>query len=118
MSNTRGQRYEQLAFDFLTQQGLQPITRNYQSKMGEIDLIMKDQDVIVFVEVRFRTYDDFGGGLYSVEYHKQQKLIRTAEQYLQQRGLYDQVDCRFDVVAISKQPPHQIEWLQNAFEVF
>lgn len=127
-----GQESELLAEQFLQQQGLTLVTRNYRCKAGEIDLIMQDGEHLVFVEVRFRNTRRYGSASESVTYYKQQKLIRAAGFYLQSHYARRQLPpCRFDVVAIDavslkqaaanithcstnlRQNP--IEWIPNAF---
>jgi len=111
-----GQDAETLACDYLLKNGLNLITRNYRCKTGEIDLIMRDKDALVFVEVRFRRNQNFGSSSETVNYFKQQKLLRTAQFYLLQHRLTDKVPCRFDVIAITQataQPA--IEWIKSAF---
>ncbi|MEW5011603.1 MAG: YraN family protein [Cycloclasticus sp.] len=115
--NQLGQEAEDLALGYLQQQGLTLIERNYRSRYGEIDLIMRDQQHIVFVEVRFRSSQRYGGALSSVDIHKQRKLIKCAQQYIANTS--SRLGFRFDVLAIS--PPsqqHDIQWLTNAFDEF
>lgn len=124
--------YEALASEYLQQQGLSLIETNFQSKMGEIDLIMKDkekwgsppQEVLVFVEVRYRQSQNFCTAEDTVDNSKQSRLTRTAKLYLQKKDLFDKIPCRFDVVTIhgnaasegtQKQQKQQITWIQNAF---
>lgn len=110
-----GQLAEQLAKKHLIKQGLSPVEQNYHCQYGEIDLIMKDRQYWVFTEVRYRSSDQFGGGIASVNHRKQQKLIRTAEHFIQHRS--DAFDCcRFDVIALSG-PIKQvkIDWIKDAF---
>ena len=111
--NNLGQHYEQLAADYLQQQGLRLISSNFQYKAGEIDLIMRDGDTLVFVEVKYRASAAFGGAMAAVTYSKQQKLLRASRWYLQQHRLSDQ-PCRLDVLAIEGQPPFQYHWVKNA----
>lgn len=111
-----GQWAENLAHTFLCEQGLQSITRNYRCKMGEIDLIMQQQQVIVFVEVRYRRYQRYGGSLESIDFRKQQKILQTADFYLQTHQWAQQHPCRFDAVLISgllENP--QLDWIAGAF---
>ncbi len=118
-NNTRqiGFAEEQRALLYLQKQGLKLITRNYQCKMGEIDIIMQDKDMLVFVEVRYRCKGRYGDGLDSVTYSKQRKLIRTANYYLVSKRLYNQVACRFDVVAIGLDKGKvTIDWVKNALD--
>ncbi len=78
-----GSIYEAEAITYLTAQGLRLLEKNYQCRMGEIDLIFLDQQQLVFTEVRYRARSDFGGCLASVNLRKQRKLIRSAQHYLQ-----------------------------------
>lgn len=111
----RGSNYETLACAYLQQQGLRLITRNYHCRRGEIDLIMRDRDKLVFVEVRYRRQSRFGSAAESVNIHKQRRLIATAEHYLLLHGKND-LSARFDVIAIDgEQPNHRLNWIQNAF---
>lgn len=110
--NNLGVNAENIASEYLRQQGLTLITSNYQCRYGEIDLIMRDGKTLVFVEVRLRTAVSFGGAAMSITISKQQKLIRTAEYYLQQHG---NTNCRFDAVLMNKVSIENIEWIQNAF---
>ncbi len=113
----RGQRAEDLALVFLKQKGLRLIDRNYRTRLGEIDLIMKDERHIVFVEVRFRSSNQFGGAAMSVDRRKQKKLIRCAQHYIANSST--NLGFRFDVVAISpSNTQHEIQWITNAFDEF
>ena len=109
----RGHEAEGEALSYLIERGLTLVTRNYRAPCGEIDLIMRDLDCLVFIEVRFRKNDLFGGGLESVDYKKQRKLIKTAQYYLGSCQKYDKISCRFDVVSIE----NSIEWIPDAFEM-
>lgn len=107
-----GQSAESRAEAFLEAQGLKLVTRNWRCRFGEIDLIMRHGETLVFVEVRMRSRAEFGGALASVTMAKQKRLVAAARQYLgQQKSL---PPCRFDVVAIGAAP--QPVWLQNAFD--
>jgi putative endonuclease len=109
----RGARYEQQARRYLERKGLRFVAANVHVRGGEIDLIMKQRQVIVFVEVRFRRNDKFGGAAASVTRSKQQRLLHTAQVWLSGSGKsFDTVDCRFDVLAFTG---NEIEWLTNAF---
>lgn len=112
--NEQGKYYEQLALAYLQQQGLQLITQNFSCKVGEIDLIMRQQHCWVFVEVKYRASNAYGGALAAVSRSKQQKVLR-AVQYYQQLHRLNQQPCRIDVLAIEGLPPYQYTWLQNAF---
>lgn len=111
-----GQHYEQYACDYLTKQGLTLITRNVNFKAGEIDLIMQDGKQLVFVEVRYRASQQFGGALESVNFGKQQKIIKAAQLYLMREFQNQPPSCRFDVIAISGERKQlSVNWIKNAF---
>jgi len=113
----RGQQIEKQVEKYLQKQGLKLITRNYHSRAGEIDLIMQDQNNLVFIEVRYRKSARFGSALESVNRTKQSRIIHTAEHYLQQCNDTYQA-YRFDVVAVSPaKEGQQIEWVKNAFQM-
>lgn len=105
---------EKIAATFLTQQGLKLVTSNFHCRYGEIDLIMQEGPTLVFVEVRLRTNQTFGTAAASITPKKQQKLIHTAQFYLQQHAL--NLPCRFDAVLLSKADMAQIEWVRNAID--
>ncbi|HEY0665469.1 MAG TPA: YraN family protein [Gallionella sp.] len=79
---TAGAQAEQWAVQYLAHQGLRLVEQNYRSRFGEIDLIMRDGEVLVFVEVHMRRNAGYGGAAASIDAHKQQRIIRTAQQYL------------------------------------
>lgn len=102
---------EDRALAYLQQQGLRLVERNFRCKMGEIDLIMRHDAVLVFVEVRARADDRHGGAAASITPAKQRRLIRAAQFYLQR--LRTLPACRFDVIAIDGDV---LRWLSNAIE--
>ena len=106
-----GDAAEDDALTFLLQQGLVEVERNFRCKGGEIDLIMRERDTIVFVEVRKRSKNDFGGALASVTRTKQKRLIVAAQVFLQRYRMPP--DCRFDVIGYDGE---QMTWLKNAVE--
>jgi len=106
-----GRKAEELAAAYLQSKGLSVVERNFRAKVGEIDIIAKDGDEIVFVEVRARATKDFGGAAASVSGAKRRKLIRAAALWLQARG-WDGA-CRFDVVALDG---GKLEHLPAAFD--
>ena len=109
-----GAQAEQWAAQHLRQQGLKPVAENYRGRFGEIDLIMRDGAALVFVEVRLRRNADFGGAAASIDTRKQQRLIRTAQQYLASLAHIPQ--CRFDAVLMDDAQGANVQWLKNAFE--
>ncbi|MGE0557125.1 MAG: YraN family protein [Burkholderiales bacterium] len=110
--NPRGERAEMLAAEFLCARGLTITARNYNCRFGEIDLIARDGDTLVFVEVRSRADSSFGGAAASITASKREKLLKTARHYL--AGLRQQPPCRFDAVLLTGDAP-RIEWIRNAF---
>jgi putative endonuclease len=114
--HVRGRAAEDLALRYLEQHGLQLVTRNFRCTRGEIDLIMRHGDSLVFVEVRARRNDNFGSGAASVDARKQAKLNAAAALYLQQNAQLSNCPCRFDVVALSfASDPPQLDWIPDAF---
>lgn len=95
-----GSRYESEAAAFLEQQGFQILERNYRDRKGEIDIIAKDGNCLVFVEVKYRKDRLNGDPEEAVGYSKQQRIRHTAEYYLYSHHLSDSTPCRFDVVSI------------------
>lgn len=119
MSRRKGEQIEQQVESYLQQQGLEPLQRNFNTRGGEIDLIMCDNSALVFIEVRFRKSSLYGSAAESVDYKKQQRIISSAMHFLQQHPKYCNLACRFDVVAC--QPDNSssglgIEWFKSAFE--
>lgn len=108
----RGADAEDRAAAFLQKQGLALVERNYRCRFGEIDLIARDGDTLVFVEVRMRSDKRFGGAAASITAAKQHKLLRTARHYL--AGCARTPACRFDALLLHGEN-HAIEWLKNAF---
>ena len=108
----RGRHAEDLAALFLQQQGLKLIVRNYRCRFGEIDLIAREGRTLVFVEVRMRASDQFGGAAASITAGKRRKLLRTARHYL--AGATRVPPCRFDALLVSG-ADDSVEWLKNAF---
>jgi putative endonuclease len=116
----QGEEAEAACCDYLKSQGLKLVNKNFSCRQGEIDIIMLDKKILVFVEVRFRKNNNFGGGLESITPAKQLKLRKTAELYLQQNNQYQ--NARFDVVSMSKNNQTMVngqqyifEWITNAF---
>lgn len=113
-----GQEGESAAEQYLRQKGYRIVARNLRSAAGELDLVAEDGPVLVFVEVKARRTEAFGGAVHAVHQRKQAKLIQLAAQYLARYHLQDR-PCRFDVVLV--QGPDavasQIEHIQNAFDV-
>jgi putative endonuclease len=116
-AGVQGRTAEDFACQYLQRQGLALLQRNFRSRYGEIDLIMRDRKTVVFVEVKLRSRDDYGGAAAAVTPRKQQRLVKTALYYLQQHPAPGMA-MRFDVIAIKPTAGDEfpIEWLQNVIE--
>lgn len=106
-----GSRAEDAALAYLQEQGLTLVERNYLCKGGEIDLIMQDGSMLVFVEVRKRSHTIFGGAAASVTPAKQRRLIKAAQHFLQRYRMPPA--CRFDVIAMDGDT---MQWLKNVLD--
>ena len=114
-TKSKGSIGEILAEKYLNKLGYKLLVRNFSTKVGEIDLIYKDKDTIVFVEVKARLNDRFGMPREAINYKKQQKIRRTAEFYLISNNLNDK-SCRFDCVEIvGNREDFTVEHFKNAF---
>lgn len=112
----QGARVEALAGDFLQRHGLEPVAANANYRDGELDLVMRDGDVLVFVEVRYRRGAGFGGGAASVDASKCRKLVHAASRFLAAHREYNRAPCRFDVIDASGAPETPtFDWLRDAF---
>jgi putative endonuclease len=109
-----GQYYEKTAAEFLMRQGLKWLESNFTCRMGELDLVMRDKEVLVFVEVKYRKNQYYGHAAEAVTRSKAMKLIKSAHFWLLKHNLspYD-TDFRFDIVAIH-QYGDNVDWYQNA----
>jgi len=114
-SSERGREAEHLALAFLQKQGLRLLAQNWRCRSGELDLVLLDKDTVVFTEVRYRNSSRYGGAAQSVDGRKQRKLVRSAQQFLQQHSALNNQPCRFDVVALGEAA--QPQWIKNAFEL-
>jgi putative endonuclease len=110
--NQRGQQAEARAADFLRARGLKILERNWRCRFGEIDLVARDADALVFVEVRLRGSRAHGGAAESINAAKRHRLTAAASQYLA-RARYAG-PCRFDALLIEAEG--RIEWIRNAFD--
>ena len=113
-----GQEGESVAERYLRRKGYRILERNARSSVGELDLVVEDGAVLVFVEVKARHTDAYGGAVYAVHRRKQDKLIQLAAQYLARHHIINR-PCRFDVVLVQGSEAHdpQVDHIQNAFEV-
>lgn len=112
-----GTHFEDLALAHAQRDGLRLIARNFNCRFGELDLVMRDGDIIVFLEVRYRRSQSHGGALGSVSASKRERLAKSASLFLQANPALARHACRFDVFAISgTQETPSIDWQRNAFD--
>lgn len=112
-----GDAFEGLACGELERAGLKLLARNYTTRHGELDLVMRDGEIVVFVEVRYRVRAGHGDAAASVTRSKQDKLIRTAGLWLAAHPQHAQRPCRFDVVSYDGPAGSaRMDWLRGAFE--
>lgn len=112
-----GHHAETKACQHLESSGLTLLKRNFHGRFGEIDLIMRDKDIIVFIEVRFRSNDKFMDVIETIDQKKCDRIIKTAMQYMQTIKNPDNFNYRFDVVAITDTGYKTgFEWIKNAFQ--
>ena len=111
--NTRktGNFYENVACEYLQAQGMEIVERNFRCRLGEIDIVARDKNCIVFAEVKYRKNDTFGDALWAVGYTKQKKICRCAKVYCMYHPWITEI--RYDVIGVTDT---KIEWIQNAFE--
>ena len=113
-----GDEYEQRAALFLSRQGLEILAANYSCRCGEIDLVARHRQHLVFVEVRARSNPRFATAAASVDYRKQQRLLRSAQFFLQRHPKLAQLPCRFDVITFQPRQSaaeQRPQWIRGAF---
>ena len=107
---------EQIAADWLSTNQLKLIARNYHCKWGEIDIVALEHNTLCFIEVRYRQSASHGLPAETVTYKKQQRLIRSAQSYLQQHHKFSGLDARFDIFSLAGDINNpKIDWVKNAF---
>ncbi len=115
-NKSKGLHYESQAKAYLQTQGLRFIEQNYQSRFGEIDLIMREHDTVCFIEVKFRKTQDFGGAANAIPYQKQQKIIKTAQIFMSENRKFNRQAKRFDALLLQQYGEDiNINWIPNAF---
>lgn len=112
-----GEKGEDLAVDFLKAQGYKIICRNYRTRLGEIDIIAKDKDVLSFIEVKTRASERFGLGKESVSTAKQRQIAKSAIIFLKEKRILNK-KSRFDVISVdSFYPQVKLDLIKDAFEL-
>ncbi len=117
LTKQSGKRAEDIAAEYLTEQKVKLVTRNFHSRFGEIDLIGFEQEILLFIEVRYRKNEHFLAAVETIDQHKCKKIIITSEYYLNKHKKYQSYLCRYDVITLTgalDQPV--IQWIKNAFQ--
>jgi len=115
-TRTTGAHCEAHAERVLHANGLTTVTRNFNCRVGELDLVMLDRGTLVFVEVRYRRSARFGSAVETIGPTKQQRILRAAQVYLSRHRQFADHPCRFDVVGLSGDPSTPVvDWIAGAF---
>ena len=117
MQQKTGAYYERRAKNFLLSRMWRLVAKNYSCRIGEIDLIMQNfsKSHLIFVEVRYRHSNNYGGSINSVDIVKQRKIINTSLRFLQHHPQYYEQNLRFDVICFDKLG--KLYWIKDAFRV-
>jgi len=118
LNKRKGLHYENLAKDYLVRHGLTLLRQNYHCRFGEIDLIMLQQEVLCFIEVKYRNSIAYGGAASAIPAQKQKKIVKTALFFIAENDRFKQHSMRFDAMLMQLQSDRQrtgIDWIQNAF---
>lgn len=107
-----GTKYEQLAAKYLTDNGLEILTMNYRCRIGEIDIVARNEDYLVFCEVKYRSNSNYGYPEEAVDARKQHKIKSTASWFLNENPSYFNDNIRFDVISILN---NKITHIKDAF---
>ena len=109
-----GAKYEEIASGYLIKQGFDILDRNWRKKNGEIDIIARDGEYLVFCEVKYRSSDEAGGADYSISAEKQRQIAKIARIYMAEKHISFETFCRFDCVLIDGK---DIKHIKNAWQV-
>lgn len=111
-----GSLYENAAADFITEKGAKILIRNYRCRIGEVDIIARDEDYICFIEVKYRKDDLFGGPEAAVNFAKQRKISKVSAYYLLTNNMSEFTKIRYDVIAIDgTEGAFKFHWYKDAF---
>ncbi len=111
---TKGKSGEELAKDYLISKGYRILATNYRNRIGEIDIIAMDKDILVFIEVKTRTSISYGYAFEAVDTRKQRKIINTSLVYIKYKNLVD-TQLRYDIIEVYMTKDFRINHLENAF---
>lgn len=110
----RGREGEQIAADYLIKENCRILEKNFRCRFGEIDIIAKEGQTLVVVEVKYRQDKHKGSPAEAVDWRKQRKICRTFDYYRMLHRLDEYTPVRFDVMEVY--PPRNCHWIKNAFE--
>ncbi|MCR5595932.1 MAG: YraN family protein [Lachnospiraceae bacterium] len=108
-----GSGYELIAGEYLSKNGVSDLIYNYRTRYGEIDIIGRDGDALVFFEVKYRSKDKMGYAAQAVTYKKQSRICRVSDYYMTTERISYDTQIRYDVIAIDGD---KLDWIKNAFE--
>lgn len=113
-----GAAAEEIAAAYLAAHGAEILERNYRRRLGELDVIAREGDTLLIIEVRTRSTSAYGGAAASVDVRKRRRIVRAAQQLLQRRGELGRLAVRFDVVVVSNVKTAQptVDWIRHAFD--
>lgn len=113
-----GAAAEEIAASYLAAHGAEVLERNYRRRLGELDVIAREGDTLLIVEVRTRSTNAYGGAAASIDGRKRRRIVRAAQQLLQQRRNLAPLAVRFDVVVVTdvEKPEPRVEWIRHAFD--
>jgi putative endonuclease len=117
-SRRSGLAWEDAATDFLLEHGLSIVTRGYNCRLGELDIVCTDGPTLVIVEVRARASTARGSAAETVDFRKQRKIVNAARHFLMRNPCWFSHALRFDVIAIDaiETTAPRLQWLKNAFD--
>ncbi len=115
--NQSGKQAEEFAANYLAKQNVKIISRNFYCRFGEIDLIGLEQEILLFIEVRYRKNENYLAAIETIDRHKCKKIITTSKYYLNKFRNYQSYLCRYDVITLTGELDEPvIEWIKNAFQ--
>ena len=118
MQLARGRLWESRAATYLEQHGLAILARGYRCRLGELDLVCRDDGTLVIVEVRARSRTALCSAIDSIDAHKRRRIVQATRHWLMRNAQWQTARIRFDVVAFDAidEPEPQIHWIKNAFD--
>mgnify|MGYP002621592587 CR=1 FL=1 len=112
-----GKRAEDIACKYLSQNGINLLERNYSCRFGEIDIIGLDVEILVFIEVRYRSDQERIAAIETIDHRKCKRLLTTSQHYLNHHKKYQSYQYRYDVIVITGMLDEPlVEWIKNAFQ--